>query len=96
MFELLPAEMILSVRVQPGSKRNEVRGMPDGTLKVYVTQAPEKGKANKAVRKQLAESLGLRQSQIELLSGETISQKKFLLRNIDTKTIQQKIDSLTQ
>ena len=40
---------ILPVRAQPGARRNEIRGVQDGTLKVCVTQSPEKGKANKAV-----------------------------------------------
>ncbi len=84
----------MDVKAQPGSKRGEVRGVQDGALKVCVTQIPEKGKANKAVRKQLAKSLGLRASQVELVSGETASQKKFLIREIDTETLQAKIDEL--
>ena len=51
-------------------------------LKVSVTQAPEKGKANKAVIELLAKKLGLKKSQIELIAGETSHQKRFLLREI--------------
>jgi uncharacterized protein (TIGR00251 family) len=75
--------VILSVRAFPGAKRNEVRGEQNGYLKVCVTQIPEKGKANEAIRKQLAQTLKLRISQIELLHGETSAQKKFLLRNVN-------------
>ncbi len=51
MIDLQPhAEgVILPVRAQPGSRRNELRGEQDGMLKVCVTQSPEKGKANKAL-----------------------------------------------
>ena len=73
---------ILPVRAQPGARRNEIRGVQDGMLKVCVTQAPEKGKANKAIIELLAKTLGLRRSQFELLSGETASQKRFLVRQI--------------
>ncbi|MDR2755089.1 MAG: DUF167 domain-containing protein [Planctomycetaceae bacterium] len=96
MLTLHPEGVVLAVRAQPGSKRDEIRGVQDGSLKVTVTQIPEKGKANKAIRKQLAKSLELKISQIELLSGETTSQKKFLLRNIDPETIQTKIKKLQQ
>jgi uncharacterized protein len=75
-----PEGVILPVRGQPGAKRNELRGEQDGALKVCVTQAAEKGKANKAIIELLAKSLGLKRSQIELLSGETSHQKKFLIR----------------
>ncbi|MDR1140874.1 MAG: DUF167 domain-containing protein [Planctomycetaceae bacterium] len=88
--------VILSVRAQPGSKREEIRGVQDGLLKVTVTQVPEKGKANKAIRKLLAKSLELKISQVELLSGETATQKKFLLRNTNLETIQTKINNLNK
>ena len=78
--------VIVAIRACPGAKRNEVRHA-DGCLKVSVTQIPEKGKANEAIRKQLAQSLDLRASQIELLHGETSAQKKFLCRNISKEEI---------
>jgi uncharacterized protein len=78
------AGTILPVRAQPGARRNEIRGEQDGQLKVCVTQQPEKGKANKAVIELLAKRLGLKKSQIELLSGETSHQKRFLVRGIRT------------
>ncbi len=71
---------ILPVRAHPGARRDEICGEHAGALRVAVTQAPEKGKANKAIAGLLAESLGLRKSQIEILSGETSPQKRFLIR----------------
>ena len=82
--------VVLAIRACPGAKRNEVRYV-DGCVKVYVTQIPEKGKANEAIRKQLARSLELRASQIELLQGETCVQKKFLLRNVCEEEVVEKI-----
>jgi uncharacterized protein len=74
---------ILSVRAQPGARRNEIRGVQDGMLKVCVTQSPEKGKANKALVQLLSKSLGLKKSQFELIAGETSHQKRFLVRGIE-------------
>jgi uncharacterized protein len=83
--------VILPVRAQPGSRKNELRGEHEGMLKVCVTQAPEKGKANKAVIELLAKSLGLKKSQLQLLSGETSHQKKFLIRGVTVQEMAQKL-----
>jgi uncharacterized protein (TIGR00251 family) len=83
---------ILPVRAHPGARRNEIRGLQDGALKVSVTQAPEKGKANKAVIELLSKQLGLRKSQIELLAGETSSQKRFLLRDVTADDLRRRIE----
>ena len=82
MIELEPhAEgFVLPVRAHAGAKRSEIRDVHAGALRVSVTQAPEKGKANKAIVALLAEALGLKKSQLELLAGETSPQKKFLVR----------------
>ena len=85
----------MPVRAQPGARRNEIRGLQDGVLKVCVTQAPEKGKANKAVAELLAKKLGLKKSQIELLSGETSHQKRFLVRGIGFQDLAARIERAT-
>lgn len=74
------AGVLLPVKAQAGARQNAIRGEQNGMLKVSVTQAPEKGKANQAIVEVLAKGLRLKRSQIELLSGETASQKKFLIR----------------
>jgi uncharacterized protein len=73
---------VLPIRAQPGARRNEIRGPQNGALRVCVTQAAEKGKANKALVEVLAKLLGLKRSQIELISGETSHQKRFLVRGL--------------
>ena len=85
------AGVVLPVRAQPGARRNEIRGEQEGMLKVCVTQVAEKGKANKALVEVLAKSLRLRRSQIELLSGETASHKRFLVRDIPLAELQERI-----
>ena len=82
--------VVLAVKAFPGAKRNAIREEND-FLKVYVTQIPEKGKANEAIRKQIAKFLNLRTSQVELLHGETSSQKKFLLRQVSIEEVLTKI-----
>lgn len=84
----------LAVRAQPGARCNEVAGVRDGALLVRVTQAPEKGKANKAIAEVIAKSIGLRRSQVELLSGETSRQKRFLVRNLTVDELSAKLEPL--
>lgn len=87
-----PDGVILPVSVHPGARRNEIRGEQNGQLKVGVTQAPEKGKANKAVIELLSKSLGLRKSQITLLSGETSRQKRFLIGGVAPDELAERIE----
>lgn len=86
--------IVLPVRAHAGARRNEVRGQQEGHLKVSVTQAPERGKANKAIIELLSKSLGLRKSQIELLSGETAPQKRFLIRGLDADELTRRVGPL--
>jgi uncharacterized protein (TIGR00251 family) len=87
-----PDGTILPVRAQPGARRNEIRGIQDGMLKVCVTQSPEKGKANKALVEVLSKALRLKKSQIELINGETSHQKRFLVYGIDAGDLASRID----
>ena len=74
--------ILLPVRAQAGGSKNGIRGEQNGLLKVSVTQIAEKGKANKALAETIAKGLGLKKSQVEIFSGETQSQKKFLISAI--------------
>lgn len=51
----------------------------------------EKGKANKAIIDVLCKAPDLRRSQVELLSGETNAQKKFLIRDIELVELNDRI-----
>ena len=81
------------MRAQPGGRRNEIRGLQQGMLKVSVTQVAEKGKANKALVDVLCRQLGLRKSQIELVSGDTSRQKRFLIREITAAELSARVNA---
>ena len=65
--------------------------MLGGALKIQVAAAPEKGKANEAVREVLADFFGVKIGQIELISGQTQPRKTFLLKGVNDAAIQQKL-----
>ena len=68
--------LYVKVRAAPGAARNVVVGVHTGALKIAVSAAPEKGKANRAICRLLAETLRLRASQVSLHSGKTSKDKK--------------------
>jgi uncharacterized protein (TIGR00251 family) len=74
--------VVVSVKVQPNASKDRVVGELGDQLKIAVTVAPEKGKANKVVIKVLSRLIGVKSSDIEILSGETSRDKKVFIRNI--------------
>jgi len=69
--------LVLSVKVTPKSSRNRIIGcMDDGTWKVAVAAAPEKGKANAELCEFLAGELGVPKSAVTVESGHTASRKR--------------------
>jgi uncharacterized protein (TIGR00251 family) len=73
---------VLSVRAQPGARKCAVLGSRGGALKVAVTAPPQDGRANKALAQTLADTLDIKRGQIELLSGQTSRDKRFLIRGL--------------
>ena len=86
-----PAGVILPVRAQPGARRNALAGIREGQLRVSVTQAAEKGKANRAIVGLLCKALDLRRSEVEFLSGENSRQKRFLVRGMTPAELTRRI-----
>ena len=64
-----------AVRVTPRAKRNAVVGVAGDALKVRVTAPPEDGRANDALIEVLADWLGVKRRQIEIISGATSRNK---------------------
>jgi uncharacterized protein len=65
----------IDVKVITKASRNCVKE-EEGRVKVYVTAAPEKGKANKAVIELLAKYYGVSKSLITIIQGQTSTHKK--------------------
>ena len=73
--------MEIFVQVLPKSSHNEIVGLTtdmlgDKWLKVKITAAPEKGKANSALRKFLSKEWGIPASAIQIIKGELSSKKR--------------------
>ncbi len=76
------AGVIVSVIAKPGAKKEDIVGVHGSSLKVAVTAAPEKGKANKAIEKLLAKRLGASAREVEVVAGRASKQKKVRVERI--------------
>jgi uncharacterized protein (TIGR00251 family) len=85
---------LLPVRAQPGARKAGIVGEQAGALKVAVTAPPEDGRANKALLELLREALGLKRSQIELVSGQTSRDKRFLIRGCTPEELRARVGAL--
>jgi uncharacterized protein len=66
----------ITIKLTPSAKKNEVKGWETNDagekyLRVHVTAAPEKGKANEALIKLLAKHYGVPKSSIRITRGDT-------------------------
>jgi uncharacterized protein (TIGR00251 family) len=63
--------LTLHLKVVPKSSRDRIAGWVGDRLKVQVTAAPERGRANEAVLEVLARALGVPRRSVRLTAGET-------------------------
>jgi len=68
--------MFLRVKIIPGSALSEIADeLADGTLKIRIAAAPERGRANAALVALLAERYHVSRSAITIISGHSASRK---------------------
>ena len=79
--------VVISISAQAGARRNGIVGLRDGALRIAVTAAPEKGKANRAIITVLGEALAVPKSAIELVSGETSRLKRFIVLGVTAEHV---------
>jgi len=76
------AGVVLQLRVQPRSSRNQLVGLQGDALKIKLTSPPVDGAANKACCTYLAKLFDLTKSEVELVAGDKSREKRILLRGI--------------
>ena len=83
--------ILMPIRARPGARRDGIDGIHAGALKISVTQAAEKGKANKAIIALLARELGLPKSAFTLRSGHTSSRKRVLVQGVTLRQLSENV-----
>jgi uncharacterized protein YggU (UPF0235/DUF167 family) len=88
----IPGGSRLRLRVKPGARRRAILGVHAGALKLSVTTAPERGKANRSALRLLAAALDVPASAIEILTGHG-SREKTVLVPLPAATIVKRLKS---
>jgi uncharacterized protein (TIGR00251 family) len=86
-----PDGATLAVRAQPAARKNAVLGEQAGALKVSVTAPPEDGRANDALVEVLKDWLGVKRSQVALVTGATNRNKVFLIRGLTAEQLTERL-----
>jgi uncharacterized protein (TIGR00251 family) len=81
----------LQLRVSPGAKRSAIVGRHGAAWKVRVSAAPEDGKANAAVVKLLADTLSLRERDVQIVSGHASRDKTVALAGVRPDEIERRL-----
>jgi uncharacterized protein len=82
----------ITVRVTPRASKNEISEiLDDGTVKIRLTTPPDETASNQALLIFLAEVLGVKTSQIEIVAGITGKDKLVAVTNMDSSALQTKL-----
>jgi uncharacterized protein len=86
----------LALKVSPKASRNAITGFHGTALKVAVTAAPERGKANEAVEALLAEALGLPRGAVQVVSGQTSRSKQLEIKGLDETAVRERLRTIVE
>ncbi len=82
----------ITVRVTPRSSRNEISEiLDDGTVKVRLTAAQNEEQINQALIAFLAQILGAKTDQVEIVAGGTGKDKLVTITDMNKAEVQEKI-----
>lgn len=82
----------ITVRVTPRASVNKISEiLEDGTVKVCLTVVPSDEVGNQALLAFLAEVLGVRVRQLEIVAGNTGNDKLITITDLDKETVQERI-----
>ena len=93
-LEVTSEGIVIPVKAHAGARKNGVTGIHGDALKISVSQAPEKGKANEAIVDVLAKFLQVRAAQIQIRTGMRDRRKSFLIQGVSLADVQNRIQSL--
>ncbi len=84
-------ETLLKLHVTPRGSKNEITGWRDDVLCVKITAPPVEGAANAAIAKFIADALGVRKSQVELVSGDKSREKTLRINGLSWDAIRSRL-----
>ena len=80
----------IEIHVQPKASRTRIVTQ-GGTVKVYVTAVPERGRANKAVVEVVARRLGVPKGAVSIVSGERSRTKLLAVEDLSEAEVRRRL-----
>jgi uncharacterized protein (TIGR00251 family) len=74
--------IIIEVKVDPRSSRNEIVGVMDKTIRIKLTAPPVGGAANELLIELLADKFGIRKKDVVIMKGESSRHKLIKLLGV--------------
>jgi uncharacterized protein (TIGR00251 family) len=90
--EKIDNSVVFKVKVVPGSSRTAVCGLLDKMVKIKISAAPEKGKANKCLLDFLAKQLGVKKNAVKIVSGKSNPVKSVQVLEISAEQLLNKLN----
>ncbi len=90
--EEIDGGIVFTVKVVPGSSRTTVCGLLDDMVKIKVSAAPEKGKANNCLLDFLSKQLGVKKNAVSIISGKTSAIKSVQVLGISVEQLLNKLN----
>lgn len=84
-----PDGVLIRVKLQPKSSREEILDEVDGRLRVRVSAPPVEGAANEAAHRLLSRALRVGKSQVTLVRGEKSRDKDFHISGLSVSQARQ-------
>jgi uncharacterized protein len=81
----------IDVRLQPGARRDRIVGLHGARLKMTVTAPPERGKANDALARLLADALQVPASRVRVVAGFTSRDKTLRIDGLAVEEVRRRL-----
>ena len=94
-FKIRGNDIIVKVKIVPGSSKNKIARVYNDALKISITASPVEGKANKKCIAYLAKYFDIAKSKIEIISGQTSKNKLIKIYDISQKEFLEKLEKIS-
>jgi uncharacterized protein (TIGR00251 family) len=84
------------IHLSPGARRTEIAGRHGDAWKVRVAAQPERGRANAALQRLLAEALRVPLADVRLLAGHTSRSKVVEVKGLDSEEVDRRLHTASR
>lgn len=93
-FKITGNDIVIKVKIVPGSSKNKIVGVYNDALKITITTPPVEGKANKKCITYLAKYFNVAKSKVEIISGQTSKNKLIKIYDISQENFLERIEKI--